>query len=459
MVTLAAPFPLPLFAAAIGCGGVRDTPNTILGVQVVAIETEPAEPAPTELLRLRAWVADGHDRGADTLVWLCTPYEGRCLEAFPEWPENPNGLPVSVWARVGRARPTFETSGVGWPLFADIADRRYDLPEELRGKLLVWALACTPGVCDIIDRVAANPVITSEAYASVARELADPASWIDDLPRRQVSVALKVVPVDLGDPDFLDEPEPDYTYGAEPDPTGDDGPNRAPTLRLLDEGTEEVRVFEVGDLDADEIALSAFVTAGGVHSEMSASINTETTGRAVVMHQAPIDPRREGVMYVVLEDGNGGTSVWSDHPDLDPCNAPTDATLLPEGAERLAIRPIGEGRYGADVSWRVRSPHDSGVGHLTASGDGLIFQSPLPVVLLPDPTTCADQRSDVVAINVAGGEAGDETICSYLGNLVTLTLEATMDDEDNDEAEVTTTTEQRVLVPGSEALERLCREL
>ncbi|MEZ4235806.1 MAG: hypothetical protein R3F59_06520 [Myxococcota bacterium] len=45
----------------------------------------------------------------------------------------------------------------------------------------MWSLACVPGVCPVFDQIAADPVAGSEAWAQVARALADPASWMAEL--------------------------------------------------------------------------------------------------------------------------------------------------------------------------------------------------------------------------------------------------------------------------------------
>ena len=80
--------------SALGCGPGLPSVTTISGLQVVAIETSPPEPGPTDALTLRTWVADGLGHGADVLVWSCLPVDGVCVEAaLPVLPPEP-ALPV-----------------------------------------------------------------------------------------------------------------------------------------------------------------------------------------------------------------------------------------------------------------------------------------------------------------------------------------------------------------------------
>ncbi|MEQ1502437.1 MAG: hypothetical protein ABMB14_09405 [Myxococcota bacterium] len=330
--------------ALAGCDGIRPTPNTILGLQVVAIQNEPAEPAPLEGLRLTSWVADGIGAGADVLVWVCTPVDGRCAEVFPP---GSTGLPLSLWTRTGRAAPTF-TTDTPWAWFAGLADQNLDLPEEYRGKLLVWTLACVPGVCDVIDRVAADPVSGSEAWMEVTAMLGDPTTWIGDLPDGQVSLAAKLVPVYLGDDpggtDYVD-----YGYGTPT--TVRDGQNHNPTLTpLVHDASDRVTFLDFVDPDGDPLTTArSFVTAGGVTWQAS---DTDLT----VQWQEPLRART-GDLFVVAEDGRGGTAVWS--TATDPCDAQTTAVLggtRPfDPGDEVLLTSFGGAVWGIEVPFVVTS--------------------------------------------------------------------------------------------------------
>jgi hypothetical protein len=437
-----------------GCGANRDAPNTVRGLQVVAIEAAPAEPAPFQSLSLTAWVADSQrDRVADTMIWLCTPVEGRCLEAMPP---GSTGLPLSSWARVGRAAPTFQTSSSAWPLFASIAATQVDLPEEVRGKLLVWAVACAPGVCPIIDQVAANPASESEAWYRAAEALADPASWIEALPRDQVSVAVKVVPVDLGagfDDDDDEDEGGDSTgggYGFEPplDTGSSRGPNRAPRIVRAAEYPDDgdVKVLGVTDPDGDELLYRSFVTAGGATHEVRGD-------QLWVMHQAPIVPGREGALFVVVEDSRGGTGVWTDHPAFDPCTNGPSATIQLEDGAPLAMR-ARNGTYQVDVPWTLQT--NAPTAEWTVEIDVGGQQWELGSSGLRPLNVGGCTLEDVSALRVPG-VLDDDTACAALGQLATVRLSGTTYDgieQQSFEAVV-----RGALVPETDVFQRYCQEL
>ncbi|MEQ1567140.1 MAG: hypothetical protein ABMA64_15985 [Myxococcota bacterium] len=299
-----------ILAGLAACGGSQPVPNTVRGVQVVAVESIPPNPEPLDGLRLRAWVADGTGRGADVLVWVCTPYEDRCVEAFPP---GSTGLPLSIWTRTGRADPVF-TADAGWPLLASIAIDSFDLPPEIAGRLVVWTLACSPGVCPVIEQVAANPVSGSEAWERVAAALATPQEWIGDLPKGQVSLSVKVVPVWFGEGFGDTGEEPPSPYETDVTTTGPQGQNHAPSLLLatgellgqlgVPEGHADL--FLAADPDGDALSVRSFVTAGGVVTNP-----LDSQGLFSVLWQDPRSPLRAPVGFVVVDDSRGGSAVWS----------------------------------------------------------------------------------------------------------------------------------------------------
>lgn len=417
-----------------GCDGVHPVPNSIRGIQVIAIESTPAQPDTFEALTLGAWVADGLGRGADVLIWLCTPLDGRCVEAYPP---GSTGLPLSLWTRVGRADPLFEAS-TPWPLFAGIAADNFDIPEDYRGKLLVWALACSPGLCPVIDKVSVNPRSGSESYAEVSAMLADPASWLDELPRGQVSIAVKAVPV------FL-EPDTDpyaYPYASYPEYTVQDPVNHPPTLTLRASSADgRVREFETSDPDGDSVITRAFVTAGGVYTESGSS------GTEWVQWQAPLLDDREGYLFLVAEDQRGGTSVWTSHPDFDPCGAalaidPVDPALAPGDTVTLRTSNL---RYTITLPWSVH----------TAAATRFRATATLSGAL----TGFADSGQLNVSSCVVGGTfdlalttRDVEEVCGALGRLVhlDLTVESLLPEQ------ATATTSLDVVPIASQALGNVC---
>lgn len=384
---------IPLWLAA--CATSPDLTNVIRGIQVVAIEASPAEPRAEEPLTLTAWVADGIGRGSDVLVWVCTPVDGHCLESGLV---ADTALPFSLWSRVGEAEVAF-ASVSSWPQYVALAGEVVPLPDGLGGgNLLVWALACAPGVCPIIDRVAIDPEPGSDAWRETERMLADPASWIDTVPRGQASLALKSVGVW-------------YPEGAGGRP---DEPNRAPILEPVAIHEDRVTKFRVGDPDGDLLSIRSFTTAGGV-----VQTRTGDTGLGVLWEE-PLRPGREAVRFVVAEDGRGGTTVWcSEAPTCDgppitftsayrplvagdplPVGDPwypefyIEAELLsPTSAQELNARVLVDGRTIAESSSFV----DSGI------------------------SSCIPYRAAFFVSPVVVG-APDE-ICAMLGRIATVELE------------------------------------
>lgn len=275
------------------CTNRGPTPNTIDGLQIVAITSTPAQPDPIDAARLDVWVADARGAGADVLVWSCAPVDGSCLEAKPP---GTDGLPFPLWTKVSTttaADPT-ATVTVGWPLFAGVAA---DAGVPVQG-VLVWALACAPGLCPVVDAVAANPAVGSEAWTATAAALAAPDQWLADLPSEQVSLAVKELAVREGT---------DETQAPSP-------ANHNPTLLLDTEPTAQVSVFAASDVDGDRLDIRTFVTAGGTDHKLTDELLT-------VLWHAPMVTTAEQARFVVVEDGNGGTTAWS--------NLSTDAGCPP----------------------------------------------------------------------------------------------------------------------------------
>lgn len=422
-----------------GCDGIHPVPNSIRGIQVIAIETTPAQPEPLEALTIDVWVADGLGRGADVLVWLCTPYEGRCVEAYPP---GSTGLPLSVWTRVGNGAPQFETVS-SWPLFADIADANFELTEDLRGKLLVWALACAPGLCPIIDEVAVNPRSASEAYEIAAAKLADPASWLDELPRGQVSVAVKAVPVALDS----SEDETPYSYGGY-GPYTEPPINHAPSITLTDSSLDNdaVRGFVIDDPDGDSLVSRAFTTAGGVYLDTS-SAGTLTSGTHVWLQwQEPVVQDREGDVFLVVEDQRGGTSVWTSNPGFDPC----------QGAPTVGLSGVGPGgpvfvddenaaTYLVEIPWDVRGPGPNVEVNVDVGG---------PIGRSESVNTGLGPACHAVGRFNVRFNAGLADVCGLLGTLTPVTVRMT----DLETREVTSSTTE-VVLRASQSLGNACLAL
>lgn len=305
---------MTLLTALFACGPTPAPVTTVRGLQVVAMVTDPPEPLAREPMSVEVWVADGLGRGADVLVWLCTPVDGRCLEhdALP----GADGLPLLFVTQTGRADPTFRAR-VAWPLLADIArgyvEAQVDevLGEEVEDAgsgLFVWALACVPGTCDVIEQVRADPVAGSATWRAATDALADPSLILDDLPPGEASVAVKFVPL------YTDEASYATTFRF---------PNQLPLLDGEAGLPGDPISLQWADPDGDEVEIQSFTTAGAV--------SASTTFQGVEVDPSPGARGQYGDVFVVAEDGRGGTAVWSTVGESAKRCAPT--VSLPTGPD------------------------------------------------------------------------------------------------------------------------------
>jgi hypothetical protein len=145
--------PLGLLAA---CGG-PDMATLVPELRVMAILPDQPELAPGASTNATVRVLDPAGDGADVWVWTCTPFEGGCLGD----PAPPTPTPIGD----GRVVTSVTVS----PALAAVAT---ETPTPL---VLMWALACVPGVCDdFFDDPAA---------------LADPLTRMKDIPIAGTSLA------------------------------------------------------------------------------------------------------------------------------------------------------------------------------------------------------------------------------------------------------------------------------
>lgn len=110
-------------------------------------------------MTITATVADPLETGADVLIWHCTNLGDGCLEEGSDhaWVESLVDGQATATTTVPAALGAFASD------------------EPFRG-LSAWALACEPGLCPQMD----DPTVY---------DLADPTSWLADLPIHGVSLA------------------------------------------------------------------------------------------------------------------------------------------------------------------------------------------------------------------------------------------------------------------------------
>lgn len=426
----------------LGCGPGPSPVSTVEGVQVVGIETFPPEPSLYDLLRFKAWVADGRGYGADVLLWMCTPVDGECLEAYPP---TTLGLPLQLWTFRGVADPVLDVTSA-WPTLVGIAQAlaeevpdtgpdaagrartttatTFSTPEPVDG-LIVWALACAPGACPIVDAVAHDPVAGSEAWRAVAHDLANPQEWLEDIPPGEASLAVKVVP--FHEASDLDE----LTFGTT---TGtDDGvPNHAPTITVIEShlGPDAgIVTFQVTDVDEDdEVLQRAFATSGAVE------LTTSTLGSGsqwLTWRGGAV--KGPATLFLVAEDGVGGTTVWSSAVETGTCGDPPAIELRQasggaiDAGEPLLLDTAFGGSFRASghlTGFRVRP---SAV-QLTVSVDGTVHAGGEAPIATWSPDTCSGTFEDAVVAVQSFDVLG--TVCALGGRIADLEARAALQQAD-----------------------------
>lgn len=173
---------LALLALAPGCGGANDE-TVVDELRVMAIVADPPEVAPGSVATVTATVADPTAVDADVMLWTCTNLGDGCLEAAVPGQGAVVGKPAAGQISTVAAAPAEFAAVVG--------DGTTVLP------VLVWALACAPGVCPIIDLAAAQPEAGSADADALSAFLADPYSAAADLPLTDTSLALGQVGVSM----------------------------------------------------------------------------------------------------------------------------------------------------------------------------------------------------------------------------------------------------------------------
>lgn len=321
------------------CSAPPASPTTIDGLQVVAIATNPPNPTGAQYLDLEVWVADGLGLGADVLVWMCTPVDGRCAE-FHALPDA-EGLPLVFVTKTGPAAPVFRTT-TSWPILGSIAldylsSTGSDVFDgELGGGqvgLLVWALACVPGLCDVFRQVEADPVVGSPTWWDATASLADPSRILEAVRPGEASVAVKFVPLWQWVPGEIP-----FEYPQTPDVR--------PQLGLVSQPSNPDGPVQLGwfDPDGDPVHFQAFTTRGAVSVDY-----VEGSSGSVVVDPRPDLAGQFGDLFVVGEDGRGGTAVWATTAEQRARCEPE--VLLPGGPDPGDVVALG---YGWQVGVRFR---------------------------------------------------------------------------------------------------------
>lgn len=140
----------------------------------------------------------------------------------------------------------------------------------------VWIVACEPGLCDL------------EAVTDVS--LADPVAWLEELPLTGVSAAVRT-------PAFTELPLEERREN----PVVEEAPEAGAADRATVEAPVTLRFVVPG-------AETAYGSATGGGFGM-ASYDVASDGAVALAYYAPEEGGAR--LYVVFEDGLGGTAVWT----------------------------------------------------------------------------------------------------------------------------------------------------
>jgi len=266
---------LPLLALACSPGPSEET--LIDELQVVGAIVEPPEIGAGEEAIIDVVVADPVGTGAEVLVWSCTGFGAECLEA---------DAPLSEWAAVGV--PLDQHLAIPWsapPALGALVGEGETVAIPL------WVLSCAPGLCPLIDDVATALERGGAAPAALIADLADPLEWMADLPMSGVSLAQRSL-VLSGRPPEERNANPVIEVRREAPSTVSAGEDVELPIRVSDEG---------GTVD-----LAFGLATGGGFGMPSFDV---LDGRAVLRWYAP-DETGEVDLFVVVDDGEGGSAVW-----------------------------------------------------------------------------------------------------------------------------------------------------
>jgi hypothetical protein len=285
----------------IACMG-PDEETLVDELRVMAIQAEPAE------VQLRDFVPDENGEsntpiinivigdplktGYQLAVWPCTNIGEGCEErkVFEDAPGD--------WIQIVEGTESLVTVPVvNNPLWGALLAQspRPDVPIAITS---IFALACEPSVCTELQD-ALNGDWNIERFSN-------PFDWIAELPTTGTSMAIKQLPVSngLSDETRLKNPTMTPTWASDtPIVTTVDAPL---TLSF------EITLFQQ---DPDVASIFGYTTRGGFDRNVFANnglkmADLEPAERSVNWYAAEDTELGEAELFVIVEDGLGGTGFW-----------------------------------------------------------------------------------------------------------------------------------------------------
>lgn len=274
---------VPLIAVCAGCA-MDVLPETVIDeLTVLAIAPVPPEVGPTDAIAVEVTVVDPDEEAFDVLVWLCTNTGDGCLEAGGDSPRP-------LWEFVAVFPAASETTSVQLPALPGLAFALTEPDTVL--PLFVWALACRPGACDVFTQVDAAPAPGTPAWTALVDRLGDPRSLLDGVAIVDASLATHGVRVSNR---AVRNEAPLLTVTPPGDPIGVD--TDAPFVVGASEDVELFAYAVRGSWDTAQVSIIYDISAPTLQYAAPAEAGTDR-------------------LYLVAEDGDGGTALWSTVVDV-----------------------------------------------------------------------------------------------------------------------------------------------
>ncbi|MDG1478132.1 MAG: hypothetical protein P8R54_01010 [Myxococcota bacterium] len=279
----------------LACGGGDRHPSVVEDLRILSIVADPPEAAPGESVDITVLVADPKLRGSEVLIWTCGMYEGECAESlmpFADWPVITT-LEVPLRER--------ELAGF-YSRFAEQTQVTRTVPEDTEQifeylnpiPVALYALACEPGLCPIIEDVRAAQ-LEGFADSDLLERLSDPSLWMYKLPMDGVSLAGQQLVISSSLPELRNENpifEARFPEAFEP------------ILRVPAGGELEVAFF-TDDPNAEKVYGYAYTTIGAFEERR---VKEEDNG---IRNWLQVSGVGEGRLYMVFEDRDGGSAIWT----------------------------------------------------------------------------------------------------------------------------------------------------
>lgn len=251
-----------------------DTSTLLADTQVVMVRSDPPALGAGQVATLETLIVDPQERGLEVMQWTCTFAGEGCLEPQFAMDES-DPWPGLVYEDSER----FEGSVMASPALAEV------LGPEPVPLLSIWTLACEPGLCPLMD---------AEGDA-LMEGLESPADLLQDLPIYGVSLSqrrIRVagVPLEATNPTIVCE-----------------GPSEGVV--------EEEMAFSctVEGEFAEQAAVYGYANSGGWEGQSVQILNGAVE---LDYNYFPSEEPGPVDLYLVLQDGNGGSALWEATVDV-----------------------------------------------------------------------------------------------------------------------------------------------